>query len=342
MRHPQPGFQNLSMSVSRVTKDGTILDLQDVFQRFIFDTTLVITTRSDPQSLSIDMPQVEFAIVVDHGRLEFLNKLVYLHGVLYETMRLYPPIRFESKTSIKSDVLPSGHRIDANPNIIFLIYAEDEILMGRRRVGIQPREMDFRIWWVETLAFFHKHSGYIKKTLCYPWNWPVLGMLPAIIMWYKRIDVLIWVLEKSNMTFLFKGPWFTRMDLLFTVDPANIQHILSSNFTNYIKGPEMKEIFDVYGDAIFTADGELWRNIRMSSMVMFNHQGFQNFSMSITTSKLKDVLLPLFSHYSEEGTVVDLQDVFGRFMLDTTLLAITGSDPQSLSIEMPEVEFAKA
>nr|VDC98472.1 unnamed protein product [Brassica oleracea] len=64
--HPQPGFQNLSMSVSRVTKDGTILDLQDVFQRFIFDTTLVITTRSDPQSLSIDMPQVEFAIVVEY------------------------------------------------------------------------------------------------------------------------------------------------------------------------------------------------------------------------------------------------------------------------------------
>nr|VDC98470.1 unnamed protein product [Brassica oleracea] len=43
-------------------------------------------------------------------------------------MRLYPPIRFESKTSIKSDVLPSGHRIDANPNIIFLIYA-----LGRMR-----------------------------------------------------------------------------------------------------------------------------------------------------------------------------------------------------------------
>ena len=196
------------------------------------------------------------------------------------------------------------------------------------------------------LIFFYflikKHSGYIKKTLCYPWNWPVLGMLPTIILWYKRIDVLIWVLEKSNLTFLFKGPWLTRMDLLFTVDPANIQHILSSNFTNYIKGTEMKEIFDVYGDAIFTADGELWRNIRMSSMVMFNHQGFQNFLMSITTSKLKDVLVPLFNHYSEEGTVVDLQDVFGRFMLDTTLVVITGSDPQSLSIEMPEVEFAKA
>ncbi|KAG2319063.1 hypothetical protein Bca52824_012276 [Brassica carinata] len=198
------------------------------------------------------------------------------------------------------------------------------------------------------LIFFYflikKHSGYIKKTLSqsYPWNWPFLGMLPSLVLWYNQIDFLIWVLEKSNLTFLFKGPWFTRMDLLFTVDPANIHHILTSNFSNYIKGTEMKEIFDVYGDAIFTADSELWKNIRMSSLVMFNHQGFQNFSMRITTSKLKDVLLPLFSHYSEEGTVVDLQDVFRRFMFDTTLVTITGSDPQSLSIEMPEVEFAES
>lgn len=40
--------------------------------------------------------------------------------------------------------------------------------------------------------------------------------------------------------------------------------------------------------------------------------------------------------------VVDLQDVFQRFMFDTTFIFITGSDPRSLSTEMPEVEFAKA
>ncbi|KAL0798658.1 hypothetical protein Bca101_053833 [Brassica carinata] len=167
-------------------------------------------------------------------------------------------------------------------------------------------------------------------------------MLPALVMWFNRMEDAIWILEKSNLTFLFKGPWFTRMDLLFTVDPANIHHILSSNFSNYIKGPEMREIFDVYGDAIFNSDGELWKNLRMSSQVMLNHQGFQNYTMSITTSKLKDVFLPLFSRFSEEGTVVDLQDVFRRLMFDITLVAVTGSDPQSLSIEMPDVEFVKS
>ncbi|KAG2307496.1 hypothetical protein Bca4012_083483 [Brassica carinata] len=190
-----------------------------------------------------------------------------------------------------------------------------------------------------------KKYGYllIKKTLqSYAWNWPVLGMLPALFVWHNGIDDIIWFIEKKNLTFLFKGPWFTRMDALITVDPANIHHILSSNFSNYIKGSDFNEIFDVFGDAIFNSDSELWKNQRMSLQAMLSHQGFQNFSMSITTSKLRDVLLPLFSRYSEEGTIVDFQDVFRRFMFDTTLITITGSDPQSLSVEMPEVEFAKA
>ncbi|CAN7109358.1 unnamed protein product [Brassica rapa subsp. narinosa] len=190
-----------------------------------------------------------------------------------------------------------------------------------------------------------KHSCYlrIKKSFqSYPWNWPVLGMLPAVLMRLSQIDDIIWVLEKNNLTFIFRGPWFTRLHGLITVDPANIHHILSSSFSNYIKGPKFKEYFDVFGDGIFNADAELWKNLRMSSQTVLNHQGFQNLSMSVTTSKLKDVLLPLFSRLSEDGTVVDLQDVFRRLMFDISLVTITGSDPQSLSIEMPEVEFAKA
>ncbi|CAN6830846.1 unnamed protein product [Brassica oleracea var. botrytis] len=175
--------------------------------------------------------------------------------------------------------------------------------------------------------FIKKNCGYllIKKTLqSYAWNWPVLGMLPALFVWHNGIDDIIWFIEKKNLTFLFKGPWFTRMDALITVDPANIHHIFSSNFSNYIKGSDFNEIFDVFGDAIFNTDSELWKNQRMSIQAMLSHQDFQNFSMSITTSKLKDVLLPLFNRYSEEGTIVDLQDVFRRFTFDTALVTITG------------------
>ncbi|KAL0798659.1 hypothetical protein Bca101_053834 [Brassica carinata] len=80
-------------------------------------------------------------------RKEYLNKLVYLHGALFETMRLYPPIPFERSSPKKSDVLPSGHRIEANPTIIIQIY-----LMGRMR----------SIWGEDTLEF--KPERWISET----------------------------------------------------------------------------------------------------------------------------------------------------------------------------------
>ncbi|KAF2577434.1 hypothetical protein F2Q68_00005951 [Brassica cretica] len=89
-------------------------------------------------------------------RREFLNKLVYLHGALYETMRLYPPLPFQRKTSIKSDVLPSGHIVDANSNIIFLIIALGRIrsVWGEDALEFKPER-----WVSETGELRHEPSS---------------------------------------------------------------------------------------------------------------------------------------------------------------------------------------
>ncbi|CAA7034525.1 unnamed protein product [Microthlaspi erraticum] len=62
----------------------------------------------------------------------------------------------------------------------------------------------------------------------------------------RIFDWTVEVLEATNLTFSFKGPWFSGSDLLLTADPKNIHHILSTNFGNYPKGPEFKKIFDVW------------------------------------------------------------------------------------------------
>nr|QWK52380.1 cytochrome P450 96A2-2 [Isatis tinctoria] len=163
-------------------------------------------------------------------------------------------------------------------------------------------------------------------------NWPVIGMIPGLFVVLHRIyDYSVEILEFYDLTFQFKGPWFAGMDMLGTVDPANIQHIMSSNFSNYIKG-----------HGIITTDSELWKDLRKSYQAMLHHQKFQSFAMSTLASKLKDGLAPLLDHFAEEGTTVDLQEVFGRYTFDTILILITGSDPRSLSIEMHEDELAKA
>ncbi|MED6220897.1 hypothetical protein PIB30_049221 [Stylosanthes scabra] len=58
--------------------------------------------------------------------IEDVKKLVYLHGALCESLRLFPPVPVERKQSLKSDTLPSGHRVNPNTYILLFTYA-----MGR-------------------------------------------------------------------------------------------------------------------------------------------------------------------------------------------------------------------
>ncbi|KAI7756928.1 hypothetical protein M8C21_004855 [Ambrosia artemisiifolia] len=55
-----------------------------------------------------------------------LSKLVYLHGVICETLRLFPAVPFQHKIPVQPDMLPSGHQVDRNTTIILFFYS-----MGR-------------------------------------------------------------------------------------------------------------------------------------------------------------------------------------------------------------------
>ncbi|KAF8045313.1 hypothetical protein N665_5201s0001 [Sinapis alba] len=174
-------------------------------------------------------------------------------------------------------------------------------------------------------------------------NWPFLGMLPGLLPEIHRVyDFLTEVLEHANLNYLFIGPFLGGLDMLFTVDPANIHHIMSSNFSNYPKGTEFKKLFDVLGDGIFNVDSELWNDLRKSAQSMMMNPEFQSFSIATSLSKVKKGLLPLLDHVAKEKLVVDLEDVFQRFTFDTTFVLATGYDPGCLSVEMPEIEFARA
>ncbi|XP_044469089.1 alkane hydroxylase MAH1-like [Mangifera indica] len=176
-----------------------------------------------------------------------------------------------------------------------------------------------------------------------PRNYPLVGMLPEPLINLQRIhDWATKILERNNCTFLFKGPWFSNMDILVTVDPANIHYIMSSNFSNFPKGPDFKEIFDVLGDGIFNADSDLWRSQRKAAQMLMNHQRFHRFLLKTSLEKLEKGLIPILEHVAKQEKTVDLQDLFQRFTFDFTFILVAGYDPESLSIEFPEVPFARA
>ncbi|KAG2241486.1 hypothetical protein Bca52824_096530 [Brassica carinata] len=150
-------------------------------------------------------------------------------------------------------------------------------------------------------------------------------MLPGMLSHIPRIfDWTFEVLEATNLTFFFQ------------------RTMAYLNFGNYPKGPEFKKIFDVLGDGILSVDLQLWEDLRKSNHAIFHHPELLELSVRSNTRKLKEGLVPFLDNAAHENIIIDLQDVFKRFMFDTSSILMTGYDPMSLSINMPEVEFGEA
>ncbi|KAK3419129.1 hypothetical protein EUGRSUZ_H04854 [Eucalyptus grandis] len=177
----------------------------------------------------------------------------------------------------------------------------------------------------------------------FPRNWPLVGMLPALLLNPSHFhDWATGVVERSHGNFFVRFPWFSGMDMLVTADPANVHYIMSANFGNFPKGPEFKRVFDILGDGIFNSDSNLWSMQRRVAQVFMKDQRFHRFLSSTTRDKAENGLLRVLDELSQRGVTVDLQDLFHRFTFDSACRFVTGFDPGSLSVEFPEVRISKA
>lgn len=176
-----------------------------------------------------------------------------------------------------------------------------------------------------------------------PVEWPILGMLPRLFQEVHRIhDRCVDVFRATGGTFLFKGPRFVKLDMLATVDPANVHYIMSSNFQNFPKGPLFLKMFDFLGGGIFNSDYDTWRFQRRLARLFLAHNRFHRFLARTSFDKVGNGLIPILENVARRGSTVDLQDVFQRLTFDTTCTFVTGYDPGCLSLNMPEVPFSKA
>ncbi|KAM4118687.1 hypothetical protein ACB094_02G221000 [Castanea mollissima] len=155
-------------------------------------------------------------------------------------------------------------------------------------------------------------------------NWPLVGMFPGLLQ--NRLNIheyLTWHLQRNGGTFEFKDPWFTDTNIVLTSDPMNLHHICSKNFSNYPKGPEFQEIFELL-------------------QTLLKDNKFKLFFEEVVKGKVEKGLIPILDHVSSLGIEVDLQDIFQRFTFDSICLMVLGHDPNCLSIEFPEVAHFKA
>ncbi|KAF2317486.1 hypothetical protein GH714_022725 [Hevea brasiliensis] len=165
-------------------------------------------------------------------------------------------------------------------------------------------------------------------------------MIPALLCNLSHIhDFATFILQQNKGTFLFKGPWLSGMNFLAISDSMNVHYVLSKNFPNYPKGPEFREIFEPLGDGIFNSDSDSWSiQRRIFHSLLVKNKRF-DLAVEITLrQKILNGLFPLLENVSQ----VDMQDVFQRFTFDNICRLVLGFDPNSLSIEFPEIAYQKA
>nr|GLL38313.1 alkane hydroxylase MAH1-like [Ipomoea trifida] len=193
------------------------------------------------------------------------------------------------------------------------------------------------------LAFLRK---IVKKSRgsSVPTNWPVIGMLPAILKNAHRLhDFTTELLRGGGGTFELKGPAFANLDMLVTCDPSNINYIHNKNFTNYPKGTHFRKIFEICGDGIINTDSEIWALHRKTTIALMNHGRFRRSLERAVSETVENGLLPVLDRYAQRGEYFDLQEILKRLSFDLSCQVFLGKNPGSLCIEPPgDHPFRKA
>uniref|UniRef100_A0A0D6QWE3 Cytochrome P450 n=1 Tax=Araucaria cunninghamii TaxID=56994 RepID=A0A0D6QWE3_ARACU len=87
---------------------------------------------------------------------EDLQNMQYLHAAICESMRLYPPVPFDSKHALRNDVLPDGTSVEKGTRVTYHPYAMGrmEALWGADCLQFKPER------WVDERGFFVAESPF--------------------------------------------------------------------------------------------------------------------------------------------------------------------------------------
>uniref|UniRef100_A0A0E0FUK0 Cytochrome P450 n=1 Tax=Oryza nivara TaxID=4536 RepID=A0A0E0FUK0_ORYNI len=134
---------------------------------------------------------------------------------------------------------------------------------------------------------------------------------------------------------------------VFTANPANVEHMLKTNFGNYVKGEAIITMLeDFLGRGIFNSDGEKWLWQRKAASYEFSKRTLRNFVVDTVQFEVIERLLPLLERAGRDGRTLDVQSVLERFAFDNICRVVFDEDPACLakdSVASPHIaEFMGA
>ncbi|KAK8630995.1 hypothetical protein V6N13_079762 [Hibiscus sabdariffa] len=111
-----------------------------------------------------------------------------------------------------------------------------------------------------------------------------------------------------------------------TTDTRNVEHILKTSFHKYAKGKSLQEhVSDLWGDGIFAADGDKWRQQRKLASYEFSTRVLRDFSCSVFRKNAAK-LATTVSTLAMSGQVIEFQDLFMKCALESIFKVGFGID----------------
>ncbi|KAI3942737.1 hypothetical protein MKW92_045594 [Papaver armeniacum] len=172
-----------------------------------------------------------------------------------------------------------------------------------------------------------------------PKSWPFIGVLIELLMNYHRMHDWLTEYFVESKTFKVPLPFKT---LTYIADPANVEHVLKTNFHNYPKGEAFHTCMEeLFGDGIFNSDGEIWKQQRKTSSFEFASRNLRNFS-TIVFKDYALILSGILHQASICGKEIDMQELLLRMTLDSICKVGFGVEIGTLAHKLPDNRFAKA
>ncbi|KAI3513899.1 hypothetical protein L1887_12122 [Cichorium endivia] len=194
-------------------------------------------------------------------------------------------------------------------------------------------------------CFFFLHPTKSKSTTHIGFkNYPILGTLPDFFV--NRHRFLEWSTQVLSQcptnTAIFSRP--RKLNGVITANPANVEHMLKTNFDNYPKGTNFMSLLeDFLGRGIFNSDGEAWRAQRKTASYEFNTRSLRNFVMETAAVELHTRLVPVLERAADMNKAIDLQDLLERYAFDNICKVAFNVDPGCLAGDGTSgAEFMKA
>ncbi|KAF8380394.1 hypothetical protein HHK36_027879 [Tetracentron sinense] len=169
---------------------------------------------------------------------------------------------------------------------------------------------------------------YVKESVVEKLRPPVAGLSLSQLIHFKKLFDYQTSLARKYPTYRLIMPSQTDV---YTVDPANVEHILKTNFSNYGKGQYNYDIMkDLFGDGIFAVDGDKWRHQRKLASYEFSTKVLRDFSTAVFRANAAKLVANV-SEAVAANKMMDLQDVLMKSTLDSIFKVGFGVDLNSLS-----------